>query len=96
MHPEESHYVRYYKRLGECAKLATSYALNALQTEPERLEQTGFGNLLKGIFGTFRNVTAHAPKLKWAIGEQDALDLLTMVSYARRRLDQAVVVRSVV
>jgi len=68
-------------------------ALNTLQTEPERSDQTGFGNLLKGIFGTFRNVTAHAPKQKWAINEQDALDLLTMVSYAHRRLDQARVVQ---
>ena len=33
--------------------------------------------LLKGMFGTFRNVTAHAPKIAWPIDEQDALDLLT-------------------
>jgi uncharacterized protein (TIGR02391 family) len=45
---------------------------------------------LKGVFGTFRNVTAHAPKIHWTIEEQDALDLLTMVSYLHRRLDRAV------
>ena len=65
-------------------------AINTLQTETERSEHTGFSNLLKGVFGTFRNVTAHAPKIQWKMEEQDALDLLTMVSYLHRRLDRAV------
>jgi uncharacterized protein (TIGR02391 family) len=65
-------------------------ALNSLQIESEKSEQRGFVNLLKGIFGTFRNVTAHAPKATWPIREQDALDLLTIVSYAHRRIDAAV------
>lgn len=62
-------------------------AINTLRTETELMEQTGFGMLLKGIFGTFRNVTAHAPKINWQISEDDALDLLTMVSFAHRKLD---------
>lgn len=41
------------------------------------------------MFGTFRNVTGHAPKITWPISEQDALDLLTLVSYLHRRLDDA-------
>lgn len=65
-------------------------AINTLQSETEQSEQKGFANLLKGVFGTFRNVTAHAPKIKWPIEEQDALDLLTMVSYLHRRLDRAI------
>lgn len=65
-------------------------AINTLQSETEQSEQRGFANLLKGVFGTFRNVTAHAPKVKWPIEEQDALDLLTMVSYLHRRLDRTV------
>lgn len=65
-------------------------AINSLRTEPEQSDQKGFANLLKGIFGTFRNVTAHAPRITWKIEEQDALDLLTMVSYLHRRLDAAV------
>jgi len=32
----------------------------------ERSEQTGLATLLKGLFGTFRNPTAHAPKVVWA------------------------------
>lgn len=65
-------------------------AINSLRTETEQSEQKGFANLLKGMFGTFRNVTGHAAKIMWPISEQDALDLLTMVSYLHRRLDQAV------
>jgi uncharacterized protein (TIGR02391 family) len=64
-------------------------AINTLRTETEQSEQKGFGNLVKGMFGTFRNVTAHAPKITWSIGEQDALDLLSLVSYIHRRIDAA-------
>lgn len=64
-------------------------AINTLRTETEQSEQSGFVNLVKGMFGTFRNVTAHAPKVKWPITEQDALDLLSLVSYMHRRIDSA-------
>lgn len=68
-------------------------AFNSLQTETERSEQTGLMNLLKGLFGTFRNTTAHAPKIKWRIDRQDAMDLLTLASLLHRRLDSAVSTR---
>lgn len=65
-------------------------AFNTLQTDTERSEHTGIMNLMKGMFGAFRNVTAHAPKVSWPISEQDALDLLTIASLLHRRLDAAV------
>jgi uncharacterized protein (TIGR02391 family) len=65
-------------------------AFNSLQTETERDQQKGLMNLIKGMFGAFRNVTAHAPKISWAVTEQDALDLLTIASLIHRRLDAAV------
>lgn len=65
-------------------------ALNSLQTASEQSEQKGFSNLLKGVFGTFRNTTAHAPKVTWVIEEQDALDILSTVSLIHRRLDGAI------
>ena len=65
-------------------------AINRLVSETEQSEQKGFANLLRGMFGTFRNVTGHAPKITWTIKEEDALDLLSLVSYLHRRLDQAV------
>ena len=64
-------------------------AFNTLQTESEQSEQKGMMNLMKGFFGTFRNTTAHAPKISWSVNEQDALDLLTMASFLHRRLDTA-------
>ncbi|MFO0847161.1 MAG: TIGR02391 family protein [Gemmataceae bacterium] len=71
---------------------APRMALNTLRTESEQSEQKGFASLLKGVFGTFRNVTAHAPKIAWAVNRTDALDALTILSYLHRRLDEAVVV----
>jgi uncharacterized protein (TIGR02391 family) len=65
-------------------------AFNALQSETERSEHTGLMNLMKGMFGAFRNVTAHAPKVTWPISEDDALDLLTIASLLHRRLDAAI------
>lgn len=65
-------------------------AFNSLQTDTERSEHTGMMNLLKGMFGAFRNVTAHAPKVSWHLSEQDALDLLTIASLLHRRIDTAV------
>jgi uncharacterized protein (TIGR02391 family) len=70
-------------------------AINTLRTETEQSEQTGFANLVKGMFGTFRNPTGHAPKITWRIEEQDALDLMSLVSYIHRRLDGAVTVPTV-
>jgi uncharacterized protein (TIGR02391 family) len=64
-------------------------AINTLRTETEQSEQAGFANLLKGMFGTFRNPTGHAPRIAWKMEEQDALDLLSLVSYLHRRLDAA-------
>lgn len=65
-------------------------AFNSLRTESERSEHTGLMNLIKGLFGAFRNTTAHAPKIHWNVTEQDALDILTTVSLVHRRLDSAV------
>jgi len=62
-------------------------SINALSSDTEKSEQKGFVNLLKGLFGTFRNPTAHAPRIEWEMTEEDALDLFTMASYAFRRVD---------
>jgi uncharacterized protein (TIGR02391 family) len=65
-------------------------AFNALATESERSEHTGLMNLMKGFFGTFRNPTAHAPRIVWKITEQDALDMMTLASLLHRRLEHVV------
>jgi len=63
--------------------------INAFKTYTEKSEQRGFTNLAKGLFGTFRNPTAHAPKIEWNLQEQDALDLFTLASYVLRRIDNS-------
>jgi len=63
--------------------------INTFKTDTEKSEQRGFTNLAKGLFGTFRNPTAHAPKIEWNLDEQDALDLFTLASYVLRRIDNS-------
>jgi uncharacterized protein (TIGR02391 family) len=64
-------------------------AINPLKAESEKSEQKGFANLVKGIFGMFRNPTAHAPRVQWVMEKSDAEDLLSIVSLVHRRLDKA-------
>jgi uncharacterized protein (TIGR02391 family) len=65
-------------------------ALNRLSTESEQSEQKGFMNLLKGIYGTFRNPLGHEVKIEWDIKEEDALDILSLISLVNRRIDNAI------
>jgi uncharacterized protein (TIGR02391 family) len=58
--------------------------------ESERSEQIGLMNVIKGLFWAFRNTTGHAPKIHGNISEQDALDILTTISFVHRRLDAAI------
>ena len=63
--------------------------LNQLGTESEKSEQKGFSQLLVGLFGAIRNPLAHAPRIMWPMPEQDALDVLTLISFIHRKLDGA-------
>jgi uncharacterized protein (TIGR02391 family) len=65
-------------------------AFNSLQSESERSEHYGLMYLMRGMFGAFRNVTAHVPKIKWTIPEQDASDMLSLASFLHRKLDNAI------
>jgi uncharacterized protein (TIGR02391 family) len=64
-------------------------AINSLCTESEKSEQRGFANLVKGIFGMFRNTTAHAPKITWAVNKEDAEEVFTLLSLVHKRIDAA-------
>jgi uncharacterized protein (TIGR02391 family) len=67
--------------------------INAFQTRSEVSEHTGFANLLKGLFGMFRNPPAHTPRavVGWTVTEPDCLDYFSTLSLLHRRLDAAVV-----
>jgi uncharacterized protein (TIGR02391 family) len=62
-------------------------ALTNMSTESERSRQNGLANSLRGVFGSLRNPTAHEPKIKSTMTEQDAVDELCHMSYLHRRLD---------
>ena len=64
--------------------------INSFVSDSEKSEQKGFANLLIGLFGTFRNPTAHTLRAAWRMEEADALDLFSIASFAHRRLDAAV------
>jgi uncharacterized protein (TIGR02391 family) len=64
-------------------------AINSLGTESEKSEQRGFANLVKGTFGMFRNTTAHAPKITWAVNKEDAEEVFTLLSLIHKRIDAA-------
>ena len=67
--------------------------INSFISKSEKDEHSGFANLLKGLCGMFRNPEAHEPKVLWNIEEQDALEILAMISYCHRRLDNAQKIR---
>lgn len=69
--------------------------INNFQSASEKNEHSGFCNLLKGLCSMFRNPTAHEPKIDWEISEQDALEILGIISYCHRRLDKAQKIRIV-
>jgi uncharacterized protein (TIGR02391 family) len=64
-------------------------AINPLKTGSEKSEQKGFSNLVKGMFGMFRNTTAHAPKITWAVDKNDAEEVFTLLSLVHKRIDAA-------
>lgn len=69
--------------------------INNYISQSEKDEHKGFCNILKGLCGMFRNPEAHEPKVTWEITEQDALEILGMISYCHRRLDNAHKIRIV-
>jgi uncharacterized protein (TIGR02391 family) len=75
------------------AKVNPVIRINPHVTKSETSEHSGFANLLRGVFGTFRNPVAHVPRTEWTVSEADALNLFSTLSYLHRRLDQAAVTR---
>lgn len=69
--------------------------INNFITPSEKNEHSGFCNLLKGLCSMFRNPLAHEPKVEWPMTEQDALEILSIISYCHRRLDNAHKIRIV-
>jgi uncharacterized protein (TIGR02391 family) len=63
--------------------------INEYVNYADKSEQRGFANLVKGLFGMFRNPTAHAPKIGWAVNKDDAEEVFTLLSLVHKRIDGA-------
>ena len=63
--------------------------VNDLREPSDFDDHDGVAAMMRGVFKVFRNVPAHVPRIYSNITEQDALDLLTTLSYLHRRLDAA-------
>lgn len=61
---------------------------NSMQTDSEKSEFTGVKELLEAIFHLVRNPAAHTPKINWRVEEIKALDILTLISFAHKYLDE--------
>ena len=61
---------------------------NNMQTDSERSEFIGLKELLASIFHLVRNKAAHTPKINWRLEGTKALDVLTLISFAHKYLDQ--------
>ena len=69
-------------------------AINAGKTATDRSEQSGFANLVTGVLGLYRNPTAHAPRIRRAVSDEELVEALTAMSMVHRRLDGASVNQS--
>ena len=67
--------------------------INNFQSKSEKDEHRGFRNILIGIVAMFRNPSSHELKVEWNMSEQDALDIMAIISYCHRRLDKAQQIR---
>lgn len=61
---------------------------NTMQTDSEKSEYIGLRELLESIFHLVRNPAAHTPKINWYTDETKALDILTLISFAHKYLDE--------
>lgn len=69
-------------------------ALSKLTDESEQSEQRGFANMLKGIYGMYRNPLAHEARARREahrpVSDDELLGLLTTVSLMHDHLDRCV------
>ena len=65
---------------------------NKLESKSEKSEYKGLRELLESIFHLVRNPVAHTPKIHWTIEEDKVLDVLTLISFAHKYLDECVAV----
>jgi uncharacterized protein (TIGR02391 family) len=63
--------------------------ITSCTTETEKKLQDGYRFIAAGLMAAVRNPTAHEPATSFPIGTEDALDMLSLMSYLFRWLDKA-------
>ncbi len=61
---------------------------NKQATESDWNEHNGLKEMLQALFHMVRNPLSHTPKIEWNIQEEKALDILTVVSFVHKYLDE--------
>ena len=64
--------------------------LNSQRTETEKNEQEGIMHVCMGLMRAIRNPESHEPELDWPITREDALDILSLISFLYRQIDKTV------
>ena len=64
--------------------------VNSCTSETDRNVQDGIKFLSAGLMSVIRNPAAHESALEWPVDEQDAIDILSLVSFLLRQYDKAV------
>jgi len=78
------------KLMSNALSLSGPLKLNTQTTETEKNEQNGIMHLCMGLTSAIRNKGAHEPELDWPISQEDALDILSLLSFLWRKIDSTV------
>jgi uncharacterized protein (TIGR02391 family) len=70
-------------------RIAPAIKINAHFSETEISQHQGLAKFIKGLIAMMRNPTAHEPKILFAIEEDEALDVMTSISFVHKQLDKA-------
>lgn len=79
-----------FSLMSESLSVKGPLKLNGQTTDSEIDEQQGIMHLCMGLSSAVRNVKAHEPALEWPISEEDALDILSLISFLWRKIDSAI------
>ncbi len=77
--------------MSEALSLGGPVKLNSQTSQSEKDEQQGIMFLCMGLMNAVRNPQAHEPELNWPTSREDALDVLALISFLFRKLENAVV-----
>lgn len=76
--------------MGKALSLKGTLKLNSHKTETEKNLQEGLMHLCIGLMKGIRNSVEHEPQLDFKIERQDALDMLSFISYLYRQIDKSI------